>query len=137
LCTSRGDWLVLAGYDAENLRRGRVLQVRRMYWSKDDWPVAGEALSATQKFDARKDTPPSAAGTWKLWVDFVPQQPLTLGTDGKTTAGREGAWRQVGRTLIFDWKAQDAEDLVLEADGRCFVGRNARGQVIFGQRTGP
>ncbi|MGO9109650.1 MAG: arabinan endo-1,5-alpha-L-arabinosidase [Thermoguttaceae bacterium] len=137
LCTSRGDWLILAGFDAENLRRARVLQVRRMYWSTNGWPVAGEVLSAPEKFYRGNEAPISAAGEWKLWIDFAAKESLTLGTDGKITTGGEGSWRQKGATLILDWKDRTPPTLFLEADGRCFVGRNSQGQVIFGQRIGP
>jgi arabinan endo-1,5-alpha-L-arabinosidase len=136
LCTSHGDWLVLAGFDAENLRRARVLQIRRMYWLEDGWPVAGETVTAPQKLGRLNDVPPAAAGEWKLWVDFEAKPSLLLGVDGKIAAGGEGSWRQKDATLILDWKDEVPQKLVLEADGRCFVGRNAKGQVVFGQRIG-
>jgi arabinan endo-1,5-alpha-L-arabinosidase len=136
LCTAESDWLVLAGYDAEHLRRARVLQVRRMYWPKDGWPVAGEAISAPAKLDRPNETAPGAAGKWKLWVDFGTQQTLTLKEDG-TIAADAGSWKQDGSSLTMNWKARDPEVLFLEVDGRCFVGRNAHGQVVFGQRVGP
>ncbi len=137
LSTSQGDWLVLAGYDAENLDLGRVLQVRRMYWPNDGWPVAGEALTTPVKFDRRKSAPTAAAGSWKLWIDFAAKGSITLAADGTITAGGQGTWRQKDDALVLDWKDQSPQTLILEADGRCFVGRSAKGRVLFGQRIGP
>jgi arabinan endo-1,5-alpha-L-arabinosidase len=136
LCTASGDWLFLAGYDAGHIRRGRVLQVRRLYWPQDDWPVAGEALSAAAPLNRPQEASPAAiAGTWNLWVDFSPKPALQLGTDGRI-AGDEGIWRQDAATLVLEKKGESKQRLFLGTDGRCFVGRNPQGQVIFGQRAG-
>ena len=100
LCTAHGDWLVLAGYNVENLRRSRLLQIRRMYWPDDGWPVAGEVISAPEKFERRDEAPPSAAGAWTQWTDFGSEQTITLGAEGKSTArDREGVYRQKARSV--------------------------------------
>ena len=135
LCTSHGDWLVLAGFDAANLRRGRVLQIRRMYWPEGGWPVAGEALAAAVKFDRGNDKPGSPVRTWKLWADLGSQQSITLEADGRISGDGRGSWRQAGCMLTIDAKGQGLRKLFLDTEGRSFVGRNAEGQVIFGQRV--
>lgn len=135
LSTSHGDWLVLAGFDATNLRRGRVLQIRRMYWPEGGWPVAGEALAAPVNFDRGNDKPGSPVGTWKLWADYGSQQSITLEADGRISGDGRGSWRQAGCMLTIDAKGRGLEKLFLEPEGRSFVGRNAEGQVIFGQRV--
>jgi arabinan endo-1,5-alpha-L-arabinosidase len=44
LQTPQGDWLVHHTYDAQNVGRGRILQIRPLSWS-NSWPAAGEPLT--------------------------------------------------------------------------------------------
>ncbi|MCL2117311.1 MAG: arabinan endo-1,5-alpha-L-arabinosidase [Planctomycetaceae bacterium] len=39
------DWLILAAYDMDRVRRGRLTQVRPLLWDDEGWPVPGEVLS--------------------------------------------------------------------------------------------
>ncbi|HKD35170.1 MAG TPA: arabinan endo-1,5-alpha-L-arabinosidase [Pirellulales bacterium] len=141
LSTPKGDWLVNSGFDTNFLWRGRVLQFRRMYWLDDGWPVAGEALSEAVKSDAANAKPPSAAGKWTQWIDYDNKQTITLRPDGAIAAAdRTGSWQQSGGSLVLRWKdapnsSENAEDhVIFEAGGRSYVGRNARGEVVFGLR---
>ena len=46
------DWLILAAYHADLVRRGRLTQIRPMYWDADGWPVLGGILPCPmQEFD--------------------------------------------------------------------------------------
>jgi len=38
-------WLILAAYDIDRVRRGRLTQVRPLSWDEDGCPVLGEVLS--------------------------------------------------------------------------------------------
>ncbi len=38
------DWLILAAYDIDRVRRGRLTQIRPLIWDEDGWPVPGEVL---------------------------------------------------------------------------------------------
>ena len=69
------------------------------------------------------------------------RQPITLGPDGVIAAAeRSGSWQQNGASLVLRWKdarstSANVEDhVILEADGRSYVGRNSRGEVVFGLR---
>lgn len=42
----RGDRLVLAAYDKEDPKRGRLTQIRPLTWNKDGWPEIGDVLTA-------------------------------------------------------------------------------------------
>jgi len=42
---NRGDWLIFHAYDAENGQRGRLTQIRPLYWDESDWPILGEILA--------------------------------------------------------------------------------------------
>jgi arabinan endo-1,5-alpha-L-arabinosidase len=141
LSTTKGDWLVNSGFHTDFLRRGRVLQFRRMYWLDDGWPVAGEALTEPVKSDGLSAKPPSAAGKWTQWVDYASKQTITLGPDGTiAAAGRDGSWQQNGASLVLQWKADPSGSpnlvsrVILDPDGRSYVGRNSRGEVILGLR---
>ena len=39
------DWLILAAYDVDRVRLGRLTQVRPLLWDDEGWPVPGEVLS--------------------------------------------------------------------------------------------
>ena len=141
LSTAKGDWLVNSGFDTDFLWRGRVLQFRRMYWLDDGWPVAGEALTEPVKSDGPNAKPPSAAGKWTQWVDYASEKTITLGPDGTIAAGgHDGSWQHNSASLVLQWKAAQSGSpnlesrAILEADGRSYVGRNSRGEVIFGLR---
>ena len=41
---NKGDWLILHAYDAGEPRRGRLTQIRPLYWDESDWPVLGDIL---------------------------------------------------------------------------------------------
>ena len=45
LTTPDAQYLLCAGYDAENLALERVLQVRPMTWTSDGWPAVGDPLA--------------------------------------------------------------------------------------------
>jgi arabinan endo-1,5-alpha-L-arabinosidase len=44
LATDDGQWLVHHTYDIQNLRAQRVLQIRPLRWTADDWPAVGEPI---------------------------------------------------------------------------------------------
>jgi arabinan endo-1,5-alpha-L-arabinosidase len=141
LSTAKGDWLVNSGFDTNFLWRGRVLQFRRIYWLDDGWPVAGEALTEPVKPDGPNTKPPSPAGKWIQWVDYEGKQSITLGPDGAIAAAEpNGSWQQNGASLVLRLKdarspsANGEDHVILEADSRSYVGRNSRGEVIFGLR---
>ena len=49
---NKGDWFLFHAYDAQNGHRGRLTQVRPLYWDESDWPVLGEILDVPfEKFD--------------------------------------------------------------------------------------
>ncbi len=52
---NKGDWLVLAAYDAENPKLGRLTQIRPLTWDENDWPVLGDVLDVPfEKFEFKK-----------------------------------------------------------------------------------
>jgi arabinan endo-1,5-alpha-L-arabinosidase len=138
LCTSHGDWLVNAGYDAEHLDRGRVLQVRPMYWPDDGWPVVGDVLCGPAKPGPRAPARADIVGRWTQWIDYASESSLAFSDDGKVTSGqRNGTWELRDSTLVVTWPAtarsarKDAK-VTLTASSGCYVGRDADGQVVFG-----
>lgn len=44
-----GDWLILAAYDANQPRKGRLTQVRPFYWTEDGWGKPGAILEVPYK----------------------------------------------------------------------------------------
>lgn len=55
LRTKNGDWLILAAYDAKEPRKGRLTQVRPLYWNENQWPETGPILEQPyDEFDFSK-----------------------------------------------------------------------------------
>ncbi|MCL2305672.1 MAG: arabinan endo-1,5-alpha-L-arabinosidase [Planctomycetaceae bacterium] len=44
-----GDWIILAAYDANDPQKGRLTQVRPLYWTKDGWMKIGAILEVPYK----------------------------------------------------------------------------------------
>lgn len=52
LKTEKGDWIILAAYDARNPKLGRLTQIRPVYWTSDAWIKIGPILDVPyQDFD--------------------------------------------------------------------------------------
>jgi arabinan endo-1,5-alpha-L-arabinosidase len=138
LCTASGDWLVNAGYHADFLRRGRVMQVRRMYWTEDGWPVAGDDIRGPETFGRRDDPKPGIAGRWTQWIDYAAESTIVFSNDGRVSSGqRVGAWKLNGSMLVIDWPAAGGSggkdsQVKLIISGNYYVGRDGEGQVVFG-----
>lgn len=45
LTTDQGQWMAHHTYDMQNLRAQRILQIRPLSWTSDDWPKAGKPIS--------------------------------------------------------------------------------------------
>ena len=55
---NKGDWMILHAYDAQESVKGRLTQIRPLYWDESDWLVLGEVLDVPfEQFDfsARKN----------------------------------------------------------------------------------
>lgn len=49
---NKGDWLIFHAYDVQDGSRGRLTQIRPLYWDESDWPALGEILDVPfEKFD--------------------------------------------------------------------------------------
>ncbi|MCL2623255.1 MAG: arabinan endo-1,5-alpha-L-arabinosidase [Planctomycetaceae bacterium] len=49
------DWLILAAYNIDRVRSGRLTQVRPLHWDAAGWPAPGEVLSCPmQEYDINK-----------------------------------------------------------------------------------
>lgn len=130
------DWLVHHFYDAEARGRSK-LQIRRLVWDKDGWPLAGEPIDPEPSDRAK-----SPAGVWEHSVDFGEPHEITLGADGSIRADdRAGRWSLDGRTLTMKWPRGDdgdrerVDEVILAPDGHSYVGRNEQGEVIRGVRV--
>jgi arabinan endo-1,5-alpha-L-arabinosidase len=57
---NKGDWIILHAYDAQEPAKGRLTQIRPLYWNESDWIVLGDVLDVPfDQFDfsakAKKD----------------------------------------------------------------------------------
>lgn len=138
--TDQGDRLVHHVYDADFVSRGRILQIRPLYWLEDGWPVAGEPLPlGTEAREPQK--PLTVTGTWTHQVDYLLSQPIDLQPDGTIDGvSSPGRWKREGSQITFQWEDANApsgvwvDRVLLEPDSQSYIGRNQRGQVIRGVR---
>ena len=139
LQTPGNDYLVHHTYDVQDIRAGRILQVRPIYWSPDGWPVVGEPLSPPGPPSPAEDGFP--AGRWRHRANYGEPTDLEFLADGTIRGGAgNGRWERDNQRLILRWKDEGAPDgcwvdeLVLEPSGKSYVGRNQVGAVIQGLR---
>jgi arabinan endo-1,5-alpha-L-arabinosidase len=135
-------WMAYHYYDGRRNWHGDVwgrptLQVRRLLWGEDGWPVPG--MPAGAELSGRYER---AAGTWTHQADFSDTAQLTFDRDGTISGGvSKGTWSQSGNELKLQWPRADApgefwvDTLHLDATGQYYVGRNQAGLVIRGIRT--
>jgi arabinan endo-1,5-alpha-L-arabinosidase len=148
LSTPHGDWMVNAGFNSEHLSERRVLQFRPMYWPNDGgpgdgWPVVGDAISEPQLKGRPAIAKPDLAGDWTQWIDYATPTKLTFRVDGSVSCdGRTGSWRRSDSTIGITWSSaagsgaaasgKNPLTINLKVNGNSYVGRDAKGQVIFG-----
>ena len=52
---NKGDWIILHAYDAQDPEKGRLTQIRPVYWDETDWLTLGEVLDVPfEQFDFSK-----------------------------------------------------------------------------------
>ena len=128
------DFLVHHQYDADHAGTP-TLQIRRISWSADGWPLAGEPM--TRPADAKPSPPVEVMGAWSVRRDYGNATLTTLTRDGMVAPGGS-TWRQAGQSLEFSWPADPkrAKELVeLDPDNLSFVGRMSDGTIISGVRA--
>lgn len=124
-------------YDARLFWHGDLwgapqLQIRKVMWGADGWPLPGLPAGAALKQQDHLD------GEWDFQVDFGRVETLVVKDDFSMTLGdRKGTWKRTGDQLEFRWpKAEGGgewiDQLVLDASNGYFVGRNQSGVVIRG-----
>ena len=136
LMETDGDWLVHHYYDADANGLAK-LQIRPLLWADDGWPLAGEPVpygDPVQKI--------SMAGRWQYSTgDGNPKTIAFLDNGHIDRADGDATWSLHDLTLELHWPSTDAaasvsiESCIISRDGRWFVGRNPRGEIIRGMRA--
>ena len=161
LTTDRGMWLVHHVYDAEQIDKGRVLQIRPIYWDAAGWPVTGEPLPIELKSEAgrvlystftdgddclskipkNEIAAKDLVGPWRHSVDYGPSGQLRLEANGGIVSDRHaGRWSLDGARLTLRWTDPHApgsewvDNVWVEPGGRSYIGRNQGGAIIRGVR---
>jgi arabinan endo-1,5-alpha-L-arabinosidase len=131
-----GDWLVHHFYDADNNGKP-ALQVRPIVWTSDGWPLAGEPVPYGP---AVKDL--SLVGEWDHYVGETKVGTIALLKNGHIGKPYENAtWSLDGNSLKLTWPRSDApgrtwtDECLVGRDGKWYVGRNQKGELIRGIRT--
>ncbi|HSV14589.1 MAG TPA: arabinan endo-1,5-alpha-L-arabinosidase [Tepidisphaeraceae bacterium] len=124
-------WMVHHFYDADD-RGISKLQVRRIVWSKDEWPLVGEPVDRPVSGQVnRKDV----AGFWKYSVNFGDDRPVRLKADGSSDAPDViSSWRIEDGRLALNVPTGRAMCEIAD-DGEWFVGRDQSGVILRGHRS--
>jgi hypothetical protein len=128
----------------EHLDRHRILQVRPLYWLKSGWPAAGEPLVLTHKLPEIDITPRSIVGKWTYSINYIDSlvERIELLPRGMLRGEEfQGSWSLRGNRLFLRWKDPQAaggiqlDELVVEATGKTFSGRDGDHDLIRGRRV--
>ncbi len=123
-------------YDADD-RGLPKLQVRRLVWGTDGWPLAGEVVDATTtdpRLVVSPVNPRITPSRWSYSSNFGIPRLIKLQADGTIADDiARATWRQDGRTLTLDWGAGMRDECIIAPDGHSFIGRNPAHAVVRGR----
>ena len=142
LQTGKGDFLVHHTYDASQVRKGRILQVRPVTWDKSGWPQVGNPLSDAKATARNKKSLSPLVGKWKHVVNDRDQYDIYFEVSGliSGTAGKS-FWKRQDRKLQLRWLDPNApngawvDEVQLNAQGTAYYGKNQTGTVIRGTKV--
>ena len=141
LQTRQGDFIVHHTYDANQVRKGRILQVRPVTWNADGWPEVGNPLSDAAAAARNQKSLPPLVGRWKHVVNDRDQYDIYFEVSGQIsgTAGKS-FWKRKDQQLQLRWldpKAPDGawvDNVQLDAKATSYYGKNQNGTVIRGTK---
>ena len=141
LQTRQGDFIVHHTYDANQVRKGRILQVRPVTWNADGWPEVGNPLSDAAAAARNQKSLPPLVGRWKHMVNDRDQYDIYFEVSGQIsgTAGKS-FWKRKDQQLQLRWldpKAPDGawvDNVQLDAKATSYYGKNQNGTVIRGTK---
>ena len=141
LQTRQGDFVVHHTYDANQVRKGRILQVRPVTWNAAGWPKVGNPLSDAAAAARNQKSLPPLVGRWKHVVNDRDQYDIYFEVSGQIsgTAGKS-FWKRKDQQLQLRWldpKAPDGawvDNVQLDAKATSYYGKNQNGTVIRGTK---
>jgi arabinan endo-1,5-alpha-L-arabinosidase len=117
-----------------------TMQIRKVTWGKDGWPLPGLPIGAEPK-----DSGKNPIGKWVHQADFSQPESVELREDGSIihlgNTKANGKWLLTGDQLVMTWPREDrptepfVDTLTLDSRGGYYVGRNQAGRVIRGVRA--
>ena len=142
LRSRRGDFLVHHVYDATAVRRGRILQVRPVTWSRDGWPQVGDPLNDAQATQRNRRQLSPLVGRWEHVVNQKDRYDIYFEVSGELsgTAGR-AFWKREANQLTLRWLDPRApqgawiDKVRLSSDGMSYSGTNQNGTRIQGRKV--
>lgn len=141
LQSTDGDYLVHHVYDHNDVRKGRILQVRKVNWMRDGWFKVSSPLLDPAASQRNKQKLSPLVGPWTHVVNEQDTYHIFLEVSGEIsgTAG-ESYWQLVGRKLIMKWLDPQApngawvDEVTLSPNGKTYYGKNQNGTVIRGTK---
>ncbi len=145
LQAKQGDFIVHHTYDTCHLDKQRILQIRPIYWTDDQWPVVGEPISETNPINTN---PPALRaeqlyGSWRVSNNYGQERIIDLISRGRIAGQRGASWSVSDNKIMLNWPAQGegkttwVDRCFIEPSGKSFIGRNQNGDVIRGTKICP
>jgi arabinan endo-1,5-alpha-L-arabinosidase len=135
---AKGDFIVHHTYDTCNLDKHRILQIRPMYWTEDDWPVAGQPINEKNppRSNPGRFTAAQIVGSWRISMDYGQERIVDLIPGGRIANQRHASWSVSENRITMTWPDDDdatwIDRCIIEPSGKSFIGRNQLGAVIRG-----
>ena len=126
-------------YDAQDVQRGRILQVRKVHWTADGWFKVDRPIT-----DSRSKLQMSPlVGRWDHVVNGKDHYDIFFEVTGELTgtAGDARWLRKSKSALTLRWLDPNApngawvDEVQLSADGKRYFGKNQNGVTIEGKRV--
>ena len=143
LQTDSGDYMVHHVYDAQDVQRGRILQVRKVHWTADGWFKVDRPITDFSNKARSKMQMSPLVGRWDHVVNGKDHYDIFFEVTGELTgtAGDARWLRKSKSALTLRWLDPNApngawvDEVQLSADGKRYFGKNQNGVTIEGKRV--
>jgi hypothetical protein len=143
LHTKKGDFIVHHVYDATDVSKGRILQVRPVRWNKRGWFDVAAPLNDYLAIRRNEQQLSKLAGSWKHVVNEQRHYNIFFEVSGMLSGvAGDASWKVNAKKLTLRWIDPNApggawvDEVILSADGNSYSGKNQNGTTIRGTKVG-
>jgi hypothetical protein len=144
LHTKKGDFIVHHVYDATDVSKGRILQVRPVRWNKRGWFDVAAPLNDHLAIRRNEQQLSKLVGSWKHVVNEQDHYDIFFEVSGMLSGvAGDASWKVNAKKLTLRWIDPNApggawvDEVTLSADGNSYSGKNQNGTTIRGTKVRP